>query len=85
MDSDCAICFDPLNGHALFTTTCRHVFHYTCIRDHINHGINTNSPLCRDDIPQLVQSLPNQPIASQQPNQPGQLMSFNCTNNQIIK
>lgn len=52
--TDCPICLSPLSGHALFTTTCGHTFHFDCIKQSVKIGPNTLCPLCRNNVPQLV-------------------------------
>lgn len=48
---DCSICFEPLSKGSVFTTECKHSFHYQCLKDSSNFG-NLNCPLCRHDIPE---------------------------------
>eukprot|EP00698_Gefionella_okellyi_P002813 TRINITY_DN12662_c0_g2_i2.p1 TRINITY_DN12662_c0_g2~~TRINITY_DN12662_c0_g2_i2.p1 ORF type:complete len:577 (+),score=87.25 TRINITY_DN12662_c0_g2_i2:144-1874(+) len=43
----CSICLEQLdNGKALFTTGCKHSFHFSCIRQSVEYE-NDTCPLCR--------------------------------------
>jgi uncharacterized protein YegL len=67
MNNDCPICFDPLLGHALFTTTCGHVFHFDCIIHSMKHGVNTLCPLCRNNVPELLSGTQFKPLEQPDP------------------
>ncbi|CAF1463951.1 unnamed protein product, partial [Didymodactylos carnosus] len=59
----CSICLSPMvQGEPLYTTSCSHTFHFSCITNTIKSKID-ECPLCRTAIDQsLIQVL--QPVSS---------------------
>lgn len=48
-EADCPICLDPLDSDTV-VTKCNHLFHNECLKQHINHGVNKNCPMCRSPL-----------------------------------
>lgn len=48
-EKGCPICYDPFDSDTV-ATKCHHLFHDGCLKQHLNHGVNTNCPICRTPL-----------------------------------
>lgn len=49
MEKTCSICLNTCNQNCHTLLSCRHVFHYGCIRKYVQK-CGRSCPLCRDKI-----------------------------------
>lgn len=69
----CSICHDEMGARALFTTSCGHTFHFTCIKrlavEFAGEAVASRCPLCRADF--SCQTPPRTPLAERTAGLPG--------------
>lgn len=56
LSDECPICMDAFSQRVegdrktyrqIAKTDCNHFFHQFCLQEHLDHGVNTNCPICR--------------------------------------
>ena len=48
--AECIICFEDLKIYKVHETTCKHFFHYKCLKGWIDEENNDDCPLCRHHL-----------------------------------